>query len=180
MERQSVECPECGENFTEEKYLEEHFDVEHPDTELDLEQEQNLNLELPEFKKSFRNGVLLGVLLTAGVLAAFYGYQAYSYDPVDVTVVSCENCTYERFKGATERYFDVRYEEVNYESERGQELIEKYGLSYVPGFIFEKEIEERSNFTRVRNALIENEDGYVMSDTRNEAAQRFSKGFSLE
>ncbi|WEL19443.1 hypothetical protein [Candidatus Nanohalococcus occultus] len=177
MSKDRFECPECGENFSSETYLKEHFKVEHPGKHY--RQLAGRKFSLPRLEKSFSTGILTGLMIAAGLVIAFQGYQAYSYDPVEVTVVTCDNCSYERFKGATERYFDVSYSEVNYDSERGRALSERYELNYVPGFIFGKDIEDKKNFTRVRNALVEFEDAYVMSDTRNEAAQRFSKGISL-
>lgn len=172
-----VICSECGENFTSELYLKEHFKAEHPGKEFKPAKEKAL--ELPGFEKNFRNGVLTGFLAAAVLVLAFQGFQAYNYNPVEVTVVTCDNCSYERFKGATDRYFETEYREVNWNSSRGQELVEKYDINYVPGFVFERDVEEAENFTRVRNALVEFEDAYVMSDQRNEAAQRFSKGFDL-
>lgn len=174
---EQLECSRCGEKFTSEKYLREHYSTEHPGKEPRLESASDFKLS--EFEKDFRSGVLTGLMIAAFAVVAFQGYQSYTYNPVDVTVVTCENCSHERFKGATERYFDVRYEEVNWESSRGQELIEKYNANYIPLFVFEKDVESHRNFTRVRNALVEFEDAYVMSDQRNEAAQRFSKGFNL-
>lgn len=177
MEKEKLRCGECGETFTSEEYLEEHYHVEHPGKTPSTDSGRDFGL--PSFEKNFRNGVLTGLLAAAALIVAFQGYQAYSYNPVEVTVVTCDNCSYERFKGATERYFDVTYEEVDWDSNEGEEMIQRYNVNYIPAFIFEKDVEERKNFTRVRNALVEFEDAYVMSDQRNEAAQRFSKGFNL-
>ncbi|MFB6245683.1 MAG: hypothetical protein ABEJ03_05055 [Candidatus Nanohaloarchaea archaeon] len=171
-------CGECGKKFGSMETLREHHEVEHPGKELEVEEETyGLSELVPE--RNFTTGIFFGVLLVVAAFGTAEAYSSLTSDPVEITVVTCGNCSYERFKVATDRLFDVRYTEVNYKSRKGQELIEKYEINYVPGFVFEKEVEERDNVSRVRNALVEFEDAYVMSDRRNRAAQRFSKGFSI-
>ncbi len=133
----------------------------------------------PYLNVSFALGLVLGVLLTTAVFA---GYSYLSMErgvPVEVTVVTCDNCSYQKFRDTTDRIFNAEYEEVDYRSDRGKELIQRYNLQYVPGFIFSKDIRESSNFTYVQSSLVEFEDAYVLSDEDNRAAQRFSQGRQL-
>jgi hypothetical protein len=98
---------------------------------------------------------------------------------VSITVVTCENCSYNRFTTATDRIFDASYREVDYQSEKGQQIMQKYDIRYVPGFVFSKNVEDAANYTGVAHQLVAFEDAYVLSDTGDEVAQRFSSGFSL-
>ncbi len=190
-EKEIHECPECGKKFGTREILEEHSRLEHGSSSiLDLVPEKGVDLEdfrsqvsrlRPDSFSSFGYGFLVGLLVA---LLAFGGFSYYqSLDPgvpVEVTVVTCDNCSYERFRTATDRLFNTRYTEVDYRSERGQELIERYNLKYVPGFIFEPEVEEAENFTRVKSVLVRFEDAYVLPDEGNKAAQRLSSGIVLE
>lgn len=172
----------CGKKFSSEEYLEDHFELEHPDIkQIDFEE---VNGKLSYGLRKYLNrsaiiGFVIGFLVaSAGILGVFF-LQDVMKEEVDVTVVTCDECSFERFKTATDRMFEANYNEVDYESTKGEDLIAKYNLNYIPGFIFEKNVKEKDNFTQVRGALVEFEDAYVMSDAGEETAQRFSEGFSL-
>lgn len=182
MKDKKLKCEICGNRFSSEEYLEDHFELEHPDNEHKEFKDVEGN-----FKYGFRYylnrsaiiGFVIGFLMaTAGISGAFF-LQDLMKEEVEVTVITCDECSYERFKTATDRMFEANYNEVDYESSKGEDLIAKYDLNYIPGFIFEKNVEEKENFTQVRGALVEFEDAYVISDAGEETAQRFSEGFSL-
>jgi len=127
---------------------------------------------------SFGLGLLIGVFLTS---TAFSGYMYWdSLDhrtSVPVSVVTCDSCEYDRFREATDKMLKTEYREVDYQSERGQALVEKYGLKYIPGFIFDREqLEKAENFSSMQSTLATAEDAYVIPDEGMEVAQRLSKG----
>lgn len=177
-----VSCPKCGEVHSSWDSLEEHYTVEH-DGELEANTKDkkvfsSLKSFLTGHDLKFLAGVFVGSFITAMIFVAPAHLD--QQEPVKVTVVSCEGCDYERFVNVTDRQFDVQYVELDYQSDRGMRKIEKYNRSYVPAFIFDRSVEDRENFTSIRNSVVEYEDAYVLSDRGVEVAQRFSTGKALE
>lgn len=149
------------------------------------DKKQKLAEELSELKDdvndpSFALGFLTAILF---VSIAFTGVNYWnSLDhrkDVTVTVVTCDSCSYEKFRNATDRMFDAQYREVDYSSEKGRRLVEKYNLYYVPGFIFSSEIEKAEAFNRVKPTLVKMDGEYVIPDRDPKVAQRLSSGVSL-
>lgn len=187
MKENRFKCSECGKIFGSEDTFEEHSMLEHQG-EAETESAESWRLMFDSLKSagkklrsSFMGGFLIGLIIAS---AAFSGYIY--YDSIDkrtdvpVTVVTCESCEYEKFRDATDRMFKASYTEVDYRSEEGQRLIEKYDLKYVPGFIFDrKKLEKAENFTAVEPTLVKNEDAYVIPDEGVEVAQRLSTGIPL-
>lgn len=180
--RDRFECPECSRNFGSEGLLREHEEMEHGSF---TGMEEGFELEFPDFGKHLNRSFALGLLV--GLLVASAGFSGYLYwDSLDhrpevpITVVTCDNCSYDRFQTATDRVFNTRYSEVDYRSQEGQELIGKYNIKYVPAFIFNKKVEDLEGFKRVKHVLVEFEDAYVIPDRGNRVAQRLSSGKELE
>lgn len=178
MSEKQFKCSECDKVFGEKETLEEHSRLEHGEKPV----VEKTRIPVPNLGKylniSFGLGLLIGVLLSS---AAFSGYLYWdSLDhrtQVPVTVVTCEECEWNRFQESTDRMFRTSYREVDYQSEEGQKLIEEHNLKYIPGFIFDKEkLEQTGNFTAVEPALVEFEDAYVIPDEGVETAQRLSEG----
>lgn len=182
MEEEELKCNECGEILGSRETVEEHFDLEHSGKEVDFERmTQAGSFEVSKyFNRNAAIGFFLGVILTAGAIAGGSYLQERMEDTTRITVVTCEDCTYERFKTTTDRMIEADYREVSYQSAEGEKLTQKYNLSYVPGFIYPKSIEEHENFSQMRNALIKHGDAYVMSDSPIRKAQRFSEGKDLK
>lgn len=179
MPEQNPECPECGKVFSSEEYLDKHIEVDHGGEILEVPDESfEFKPDIEEIDRKFLIGLATGLIVVLALIAG-YSYME-SMDRVEITVVTCESCDYSSFRQTTDELFNTNYREVDYQSEEGQQLIEKYDLFYVPGFIFEKEVENRENFTRIRAVLVEFEDAYVLPDKGNEAAQRMSEGISLD
>ncbi|MBC5792581.1 MAG: hypothetical protein H8Z69_00935 [Nanohaloarchaea archaeon] len=130
--------------------------------------------------RSFGLGLAFGVILSSMILVAGPTVLEESKISVPVTVVTCDNCSYGKFQNATDRMFNADYNEVNYESEKGQELTQKYELNYVPAFIFDRKVENAEAFNRVKPTLVEFEDAYVIPDAGVKVAQRLSEGISLK
>lgn len=182
---EDYECPECGRHFGSADTFEAHIDHEHSGS---LETDETLDLDIGKVWKRARSHLnrsfALGLIL--GLVVASAGFSGYLYwdsldhrTTVQVTVVTCDNCSYDRFKTATDRIFKTEYEEVDYESERGQELVQEYNAKYVPLFIFDRKVEKAENFYRVESILVEFENAYVLPDKSPRAAQRLSNGTSL-
>lgn len=181
--REFFKCSECGGLFDSEELLKDHFDVKHSNTTYkgpaveETSWKDHLKKIKPYLNTSLGLGFVLGVLFTAAVLGGVAAYDSFrGPEPVDVTVVTCEDCNYDRFKNATDRIFKVNYNEVNYQTSEGQDLVERYGLEHVPGFILDKNVENHENFTQIRSNVVNIEDSYVLDV---EAAQRFSDGQDL-
>lgn len=179
-------CPECGKVFSEEELLQEHARIEHSHNveageETAFRPGENLK-ELKRFlNRYFAAGLIAGILLTTAAFSGFMYWQTLDHRvEVPVTVLTCENCSYGKFRNTTDRMFNARYTEVDYKSEEGQKLIEKYDINYVPAFIFDDKIEKADYFERARPALKEFDDAYVIPDTQLETAQRLSNGKKLE
>lgn len=185
-EEERYHCPECDSYFGSKETFSEHVELEHSGS---LEPGETFELDLGKVRdrisahmnRSFAIGFILGILVAS---AGFGGYMYWnSLDhrtTVPVTVVTCDNCSYDRFRTATDRIFKTKYKEVDYKSQRGQELIEKYNIKYVPAFIFDKKIEKAENFYRVKSILVKFKDAYVLPDRSPRAAQRLSNGTELQ
>ncbi len=178
------QCPKCGKNFSTDELLQEHARIEHSGPVKPLEEGLQVPAQIASLRRflnmSFFMGLVLGLLISGLALSGFMYWQSLDHRvEVPVTVVTCENCSYGRFINTTDRMFNARYEEVDYQSERGQELIQKYNLNYVPGFIFDDRVEKAEYFARAKPALVEFEDAYVIPDTGLMTAQRLSDGKEL-
>lgn len=192
-------CGECGKNFGSEDTLEKHLEMDHSSSS-DIGQEK-VDRDLKPNREQVI-GAMLGFLLAALFISGFNYVQEADFETehdfpdikgeigsyyndlaeptVEITVVTCDNCSYSRFRDETDKLMKTEYREVDYRSKEGKKLIEKYDLSYAPGFIFEKEVEKAENFTRIESVLIEFEDAYVLPAEGVEAAQRMSEGMELE
>ena len=184
MADKELKCSKCGNHFSSEELLREHFKVKHSDSEFVEPEDGSKIADVTSSLNEHVNystlaGFLLGVVITSTSIGGAMFLQDMMKEQTDITVVTCSNCSYERFKTVTDRMFDTNYKEVDYESTRGKKLIEKYNLKHIPGFIYEKSIEDRENFTQVRNSLVKFEDAYVMSDEGEEISQRFSEGIRI-
>jgi hypothetical protein len=184
-----VKCSACGDRFSSKELLKEHFRIEHSDLTYSGPANQSQQGELmqkfdshvrPHLNTSFFLGSIFGFLATIMLAHGYATYDDFTGpEPVEVTVVTCDNCSYGSFQNATSRLFKTDYREVNYQSDEGQQLIDKYSLNYVPGFIFEKEVERRDNFSKIAVAVASFEDAYVVADKGNRVAQRLSQGKDL-
>ena len=180
------ECPHCEKVFDYRDSLDKHLDLKHSlEKELEYLDSNRFKEGFRKFKEivntSFQTGFVLGVLITSLVFSGFIYTDYFDQDTeVPVKVVTCEDCDYSAFEEATERMFRTSYTEVDYQSEEGQELIEQYEISYIPGFIYGEEIEQAENFTAVHPNLVEYDEGYRLSQRDQQPAQRLSNGFELE
>jgi len=151
------------------------------------------NTDLPDrlsefLNKSFAVGLASGIVLSSIIFSGMLYWDSIDHrEPVEITVVSCENCSYDKFSSATDRMFEQRfkeykpvYREVDYRSEKGSNLVKRYDLNYVPGFIYESKISEAENFSIIENTLVEVNGSYVLPDKGIEVAQRLSDGKDLE
>lgn len=127
---------------------------------------------------SFGLGLLAGIFIASTAFSGYIYWDSLDHrTTVPITVVTCDSCDYERFRNATDRMLKTEYSEVDYQSTKGQELIQKHNLKYVPGFVFDREqLEKAENFTSIRSTLAESEDAYIIPDEGIEVAQRLSEG----
>jgi len=181
-EEEKFECPDCGKVFGDEDTIREHLDVEH-DGELNLEK-PGKNFQMPDFSsylnKSFALGLILGLIVSGAGFGGYMYWQSMDHrTEVPITVVTCDTCDYQKFRNATDKMFKAKYKEVDYQSEKGQNLIQKYNLKYVPGFILDRKVEEAEAFDRVKNTLVDSRDAYVIPDRGLRVAQRLSEGKEL-
>ena len=192
-------CGECGKNFGSEDILEKHEEIEH-DTYAKEKRNKNINDLKPDREQVI--GAFLGFLLAAFFISGVNYVQSAEFDvgdtvpnigenlgsyydditepTVQITVVTCDNCSYSRFREETNSIMKADYREVDYRSEKGQKLVERYKLNHIPGFIFDSEVERAENFTEIESILVEFEDAYIIPDKGIEAAQRMSDGKELE
>lgn len=186
MDVEQHRCPECGKHFGSRETFDEHVDMEHsgsvePGEEFEIDLGKVRDRISAHLNRSFAIGLLLGILVASSGFSGYLYWDSLDHrTKVPITVVTCDNCTYEKFRTASDRIFNTRYNEVDYRSERGQELIQKYNIKYVPAFIFDRKVEEAENFYRVKSILVKFEDAYVLPDRSPRAAQRLSNGTSLE
>lgn len=179
------ECPECGKIFGSEETLKEHAEREHGIKGVSMEQSESVLPDLKNIRQylnvSLGLGFLIGIVLTSAVFSGYLYWDSLDHrTEVPITVVTCDDCEYDRFVDSTDRMFRADYREVDYQSEEGQELIERYGLNYVPGFIFDSKVTEAEQYYKVEPTLVEVEDAYVIPDRGVEVAQRLSEGIELE
>lgn len=172
-----LRCEECGKIFTNRRTLQKHAKLDH-DHEVEF---SRTDVELSDLfsGKKLLKGAAIGFLLTAVLIAGFVALQELDSDSeeaVEITVLTCENCSYQQFQNTTGAIFDVKYRELPYNSTEGEELIQRYDIGYIPAFIFDTEVEDRANFTRINSTLKNFDHAYVLPDGRMPAAQRVSSG----
>lgn len=186
MTEEKFECPECGKVFGSEETLKDHSKMEHGRiARIKEDPVEELREQMPDFRKflnaSFGLGLLIGIILTSAAFGGYLYWESLDHrTEVPIKVVTCDNCSYDKFQRATDRMFKTSYTEVDYQSEEGQQLIQKYNLKYVPGFVFNRSVENAVNFSRVKPSLVEFDDAYVIPDEGVTIAQRLSDGRSLE
>lgn len=146
---------------------------------LDFDREKTLEALKTHLNKSFGAGLIIGVIISSVAFVGMPMFLEESKLTVPVTVVTCDNCSYGKFQNATDRMFNTEYREVDYNSEEGQNLIEKYNINYVPAFIFDRKVEDAEALNRVEPTLVKFEDAYVIPDAGVKVAQRLSNGISL-
>lgn len=190
-------CSECGKEFSSNDTLEKHLKQEHNSVNTEDDKEER---DLKPNREQVV-GAMLGFLLAALLITGFNYFQDADFETkdklpdikerinsqyddlteptVDITVVTCDNCSYSEFQDTTGGLMKTEYREVDYQSEEGQRLIERYELNYIPGFIFDKNVERAENFTRIESVVVEFDDAYVLPDKGVEAAQRESKGIDI-
>jgi len=75
----------------------------------------------------------------------------------------------------------TEYNEIDYQSEKGRELIQKHNLKYIPGFLFNaKQLQKAENFSSIEPTLVKSDNAYVIPDEGIEVAQRLSDGKYLD
>lgn len=125
-------------------------------------------------------GFLGALLVTLIVSSGLFVIDSIEKDSYRVTVVTCETCEYPEFRDKMAPLFDLEYYEIDVNSSKGKNMVERYDLIYVPGFIFEKDIRNADNFSRIGSYLNEFQDSYAVPDTEVPTAQRLSEGRHLE
>lgn len=184
VEDKLYECGECGKKYGSKETLQEHSRLVHGHPTV-LTGSSGFDLSgLKKFSSyinlSFGLGLVFGMMIMLGGVLAYSTFYTPPAHQIDVTVVTCDNCSYGKFRNATDELFNADYKEVDYKSKKGQSLIDKYNIKYVPAFIFDKKsLEEADNFTLVRPGLAEFKDAYVIPDEGVKKAQMLSHGFQL-
>jgi len=140
-------------------------------------------LELRKYLNvSFSIGLILGFLITSTVFSSYLYWNSIDHrTTVPVSVVTCNSCDYEKFRDATNRMVKTEYNEIDYQSEKGRELIQKHNLKYIPGFLFNaKQLQKAENFSSIEPTLVKSDNAYVIPDEGIEVAQRLSDGKYLD
>lgn len=95
-------------------------------------------------------------------------WVAYSEPAVPVTVISddqCEKCDPSEAIVWLKRVLPtVSTEKVNYDSEKGKQLIDEFGLKTLPAFIFDQDV-DKTNFYTQASVLFSGKDGKYVLDT---------------
>lgn len=95
---------------------------------------------------------------------------------IKVTVLNdrknCFNCDTERVLGIIENWFGaLDVNEVDYNTEHGKELADKFGLRALPAYIFESDITNKTVYNQIKQTFINKNENYILSD--NAAASTF-------
>lgn len=168
-------CSKCQKFFSSEDLLIEHMRTEHNDS--GPSRSQSALPAYNDFDWDMVKGFTVGALLTCILVAGSLGLQGLS-STVEITVISCDNCSYNEFNQSTENIVeDPVYREVDYRSNEASDLIDRFEIDYVPAFIFSEEIESSENFTRIESVINRVGESYVL---HRSAAERYSEGFNLE
>lgn len=76
---------------------------------------------------------------------------------------SCTNCNVKGFMDVTTHYFpSVTYKQVDIGTPEGKKLAEKYSPEFLPAMLFSKEISKSIRWDRVKSALVDKGDVYLM------------------
>lgn len=76
----------------------------------------------------------------------------------------CDECDISDIVEYIEGFFpDLEIKEIDYNSDMGEELISRYGITEVPALLIDSEIEDEENFELVKNGLRKVDDVYVVN-----------------
>ncbi|MEA3429711.1 MAG: hypothetical protein U9R08_00400 [Nanoarchaeota archaeon] len=76
----------------------------------------------------------------------------------------CTECDTQNVKQVTEQLFpEVKIIEVEYDSDEGREIYDKYQLQYLPAYLFSADVEQHASYQQVGPALISVEDKFLIN-----------------
>src|SRR3989344_4769578 len=77
----------------------------------------------------------------------------------------CFNCDTKRILSLLESWFGIIDEkEINYDTEEGRLLSDKYGINVLPAYVLDEKIINSSSFGQFKQIFIKKYDGYVMKE----------------
>ncbi len=89
---------------------------------------------------------------------------------------NCFNCNTERVLSILESWFgELNIEELDYNSNRGKELAEKFDARLLPLYILDENITKNTKFKELKQIFITKNDKYVMSDDATGASLYFRR-----
>ena len=84
----------------------------------------------------------------------------------------CFNCGTERILGIIEGWFgDLDVKEIDYNTEQGKELADKFGLNILPAYIFDSNITNKTAYNQIKQTFAKKNGSYILSE--NAAASTF-------
>lgn len=136
-------------------------------------------------KRSTELWAVVGVLVIALALSVFTaGFRDWSFGSTDVDVTgaatkvvatdgmnfivlndaTCEECDSSRIVDVTRQLFpEVTVVEVDFASDEGQELYEKYAIQFLPAYLFSADVADHPSYAQVSAALVKIEDMYLIN-----------------
>ena len=98
----------------------------------------------------------------------------------EVTVLNekkdCFNCDTRRVLNILDGMLGgIRAKEVDYDTNEGKALAEKFGLRMLPAYILDEGIEKNENYERIRQIFTEKEGKYVLSEDASGASFYFKR-----
>lgn len=114
-----------------------------------------------------------GICLNAGTKSAKCNYPEKKTKVIVLNdKKTCFNCDTARVLGIAENWFgSLNVSEVDYDTAQGKELADKFGLNILPAYIFESDIINRTVYNQIKQAFINKNGNYILSD--NAAASTF-------
>ncbi len=85
---------------------------------------------------------------------------------------NCFNCGTERVLGIIGNWFgELDYNEVDYNTEQGKELADKFGIRALPAYIFDSGIANLTIYKQIKQTFVDKNGNYILSE--NAAASTF-------
>lgn len=77
----------------------------------------------------------------------------------------CFNCDTARVLGILENWFgDLDVDEIDYNSEKGKELADKFEINILPAYILESDITNKTSYNQIKQTFVSKGENYMLSE----------------
>ncbi len=89
---------------------------------------------------------------------------------------NCFNCDTQRVLGILENWFGaISIKEIDYNTEKGRELAEKFDANVLPVYILDENITKKPSFEQFKQAIVRKDNSYILSEDAAGSAFYFKR-----